>query len=53
MAFLEGKIALTRVVELVQSVVDAHEPASVVSVVNIDRADNWARQRTAELIEER
>jgi 1-deoxy-D-xylulose-5-phosphate reductoisomerase len=53
MAFLEGKIALTRVVELVQSVVDAHEPASVVSVVNIDRADTWARQRTAELIEER
>ena len=43
MAFLEGKIPLTRIVEIVQSVVDEHEPASVVSVVNIERADAWAR----------
>jgi 1-deoxy-D-xylulose-5-phosphate reductoisomerase len=53
MAFLEGKIALTRIVEIVQTVVDEHEPASVVSVVNIERADGWARQRAAEIIEER
>ncbi len=53
MAFLEGKIQLTRIVELVQTVVDEHEPASVVSIVNIERADAWARQRTAELAEER
>jgi 1-deoxy-D-xylulose-5-phosphate reductoisomerase len=53
MAFLEGKIALTRIVELVQTVVDEHEPASVVSVVNIERADIWARARTAEIIEDR
>jgi 1-deoxy-D-xylulose-5-phosphate reductoisomerase len=53
MAFLEGKIPLTRIVELVQTVVDEHEPASVVSIVNIERADAWARQRTAELAEER
>jgi len=53
MAFLESKIPLTRIVELVQTVVDEHEPASVVSVVNIERADTWARQRAAELIEER
>ena len=53
MAFLEGKIPLTRIVELVQTVVDEHEPASVVSVVHIERADTWARQRTAELVEER
>ena len=33
MAFLEGKIPLTRIVEIVQTVVDEHEPASVVSVV--------------------
>jgi 1-deoxy-D-xylulose-5-phosphate reductoisomerase len=51
MAFLEGKIPLTRVVELVQTVVDEHEPASVVSIVNIERADAWARQRAAELAE--
>jgi 1-deoxy-D-xylulose-5-phosphate reductoisomerase len=53
MAFLEGKIQLTRIVELVQTVVDEHEPPSVVSVVNIERADTWARARTAEIIEER
>jgi 1-deoxy-D-xylulose-5-phosphate reductoisomerase len=53
MAFLEGKIPLTRVVELVQTVVDEHEPASVVSVVHIERADAWARRRAAEIIEER
>jgi 1-deoxy-D-xylulose-5-phosphate reductoisomerase len=53
MAFLEGKIPLTRIVELVQTVVDEHEPASVVSVVNIERADTWARSRAAEIIEER
>jgi 1-deoxy-D-xylulose-5-phosphate reductoisomerase len=53
MAFLEGKIPLTRVVEIVQTVVDEHEPASVVSVVHIERADTWARRRAAEIIEER
>jgi 1-deoxy-D-xylulose-5-phosphate reductoisomerase len=53
MAFLEGKIPLTRVVELVQTVVDEHEPASVVSVVHIERADAWARRRASEIIEER
>jgi 1-deoxy-D-xylulose-5-phosphate reductoisomerase len=53
MAFLEGKIPLTRIVEIVQTVVDEHEPASVVSVVNIERADAWARQRAAEIVEER
>ena len=53
MAFLEGKIPLTRIVESVQSVVDEHEPGSVVSVVNIERADTWARARAAEIIEER
>jgi 1-deoxy-D-xylulose-5-phosphate reductoisomerase len=53
MAFLDGKIALTRVVEIVQTVVDEHEPASVVSVVHIERADAAARRRAAEIIEER
>jgi 1-deoxy-D-xylulose-5-phosphate reductoisomerase len=53
MAFLEGKIPLTRIVEIVQAVVDEHEPASIVSVVNIERADTWARRRAAEIVEER
>jgi 1-deoxy-D-xylulose-5-phosphate reductoisomerase len=54
MAFLEGKIPLTRIVEVVTAVVDEHEvPSSVVSVVNLERADAWARHRAAELIESR
>jgi 1-deoxy-D-xylulose-5-phosphate reductoisomerase len=54
MAFLEGKVALTRIIEVVQAVVDEHEaPASVVSVVNLERADSWARRRAAEIIEAR
>ncbi len=52
MAFLEGKIPLTRIVEVVQTVVDEHEaPSTVVSVVNLERADAWARRRAAEIIE--
>ena len=54
MAFLEGKIPLTRIIEVVTAVVDEHEaPSTVVSVVNLERADAWARRRTAEIIEAR
>ena len=54
MAFLEGKIPLTRIVEIVTAVVDEHEaPSSVVSVVSLERADGWARRRAAELVEAR
>jgi 1-deoxy-D-xylulose-5-phosphate reductoisomerase len=52
MAFLEGKIPLTTIVDVVQNCVDEHEPATRVSVVNIERADGWARRRAAELIED-
>jgi 1-deoxy-D-xylulose-5-phosphate reductoisomerase len=53
MAFLEGKIPLTRIVEVVQNVVDEHDPGPIVSIVNIERADGWARARAAEIIEDR
>ena len=53
MAFLEGKIPLTTIVDVVQACVDEHEPASMVSIVNIERADSWARKRAAELLEDR
>jgi 1-deoxy-D-xylulose-5-phosphate reductoisomerase len=51
MAFLEGKIPLTRIVEIVQTAVDEHEPSGVLSIVQIERADAWARQRAAEIAE--
>ena len=51
MAFLEGKIAMTGIPDVVERVLDDHEPASVVSVVTLDRADAWARRRAAEIID--
>jgi 1-deoxy-D-xylulose-5-phosphate reductoisomerase len=54
MAFLDGKIPLTRIVEVVSAVVDEHEsPSPVVSVVSLERADAWARRRAAQIIEGR
>jgi 1-deoxy-D-xylulose-5-phosphate reductoisomerase len=53
MAFLDGKIPLPRIVEIAQTIVDQHEPPSVVSVVHIERADAWARRRAMEIIETR
>jgi 1-deoxy-D-xylulose-5-phosphate reductoisomerase len=52
MAFLEDKIPLTGISDVVAQVLDEHDPAGVVSVVYLDRADTWARQRAAELIEQ-
>jgi 1-deoxy-D-xylulose-5-phosphate reductoisomerase len=50
-AFLENKIPLTRIVEVVSAVVDEHEQPAVVSVVSLERADAWARARATEIIE--
>ena len=53
MAFLEGKIPLTRIVELVQTVVDEHDPAPWSPWSTSSATDDWARARAAEIIEER
>jgi len=50
MAFLDGKLALTGIAEVVEAVVDEHEPAPVVSEVSLQRSDTWARSRAAELV---
>jgi 1-deoxy-D-xylulose 5-phosphate reductoisomerase len=50
-AFLDKRIPLTRIPEIVDQVVEEHEPAEIVSVVTLERADTWARERAAELIE--
>jgi 1-deoxy-D-xylulose-5-phosphate reductoisomerase len=51
MAFLEGKIGLVQIPEVVAAVLDEHTPAKVVSEVALSRADRWARSRAAEIIE--
>jgi 1-deoxy-D-xylulose-5-phosphate reductoisomerase len=52
-SFLDGRIPLTAIPEIAARVVEEHEPAKVVSLVTLERADTWARRRTAELIESR
>ena len=51
MAFLENKLRLIQLPEVVGAVLDEHEPAPVVSEVTLMRADRWARSRAAEIIE--
>jgi 1-deoxy-D-xylulose-5-phosphate reductoisomerase len=46
-AFLAGQIELTRIAEIVERVMEEHEAPRVVSVVNLERADAWARERAA------
>jgi 1-deoxy-D-xylulose-5-phosphate reductoisomerase len=53
MAFLDGSIPLTGIAEILTGVLDEHQPAAVVSLVTLERADAWARHRATELIESR
>jgi 1-deoxy-D-xylulose-5-phosphate reductoisomerase len=50
MAFLDGRLPLTGIPEIVALALDEHEPATVVSAVTLERADGWARRRAAELV---
>lgn len=52
-SFLDKKIPLTAIPEIVDRVVEEHEPAGVVSLVTLERAEAWARKRATELIENR
>ena len=49
-AFLAGRIRLPQVADVVTQVLDEHDGAPVVSVVTLERADAWARQRATELL---
>jgi 1-deoxy-D-xylulose-5-phosphate reductoisomerase len=51
MAFLESKVRLIQIPEVVGAVLDEHEAAGVVSEVTLMRADRWARSRAAEIID--
>jgi 1-deoxy-D-xylulose-5-phosphate reductoisomerase len=53
LAFLEGRIPLTAIAEIVEGTLEAHDPATVVSVVSLGRADAWARRRAVDLLERR
>ena len=51
LAFLEGKIRLIQIADVVGAVLDEHDGAPIVSEVALSRADRWARNRAAEIIE--
>jgi 1-deoxy-D-xylulose-5-phosphate reductoisomerase len=51
MAFLEGKIRLIHIPEVVSAVLDEHDAPKVVSEVALERADRWARARASEVIQ--
>jgi 1-deoxy-D-xylulose-5-phosphate reductoisomerase len=52
-AFLEGRIPLPAIAEVVEATLEAHDPATVVSVVSLERADAWARLRASDALERR
>jgi 1-deoxy-D-xylulose-5-phosphate reductoisomerase len=52
-AFLEGRIPLPAIAEVVEATLEAHDPATVVSVVSLERADAWARLRATDALERR
>jgi 1-deoxy-D-xylulose-5-phosphate reductoisomerase len=51
MAFLEGKIGLIQIPQVVGAVLEEHQAPKVVSEVALQRADVWARGRAAETIQ--
>ena len=44
-AFHRRKISFNQIVEVIQRVVDAHEPAAELSVEAVLEAERWARDR--------
>jgi 1-deoxy-D-xylulose-5-phosphate reductoisomerase len=52
-AFLEGRLRLVDIAEVVERILDEHEAAPVVSAVSLERADAWARGRAAQIVDER
>ncbi len=50
-AFLDGKIRLVQIAEIVEAVLDEHEGLPIVSEVSLSRADAWARARATEIIQ--
>jgi len=49
-AFLDRRIPLTRIVDVVEAVLEMHEPAPVVSAVSLERADHWARREAVRIL---
>jgi len=44
-AFLDGKIRLSDIPKIIESIIDSHEPTEVASLDSVLEADAWARRR--------
>jgi 1-deoxy-D-xylulose-5-phosphate reductoisomerase len=51
-AFLDERIRLTMIAEIVAAVMDEHDPPGAVSAVTLGRADAWARRRAGEIVDD-
>jgi len=52
-SFLEGTIRFTDIPEIVETVMEVHEVKPLTTLDDALRADQWARERTKNLIEEK
>jgi 1-deoxy-D-xylulose-5-phosphate reductoisomerase len=46
-AFHEGRLRFDQIVELIERVVDAHEPEAQLTLESVLEAERWARDRAA------
>jgi 1-deoxy-D-xylulose-5-phosphate reductoisomerase len=52
-AFLDGRLRLIDIADVVERILDEHEAPPVVSAVSLERVDAWARGRAAQIVDER
>ncbi|MEE8061871.1 MAG: hypothetical protein V3T16_08565, partial [Gemmatimonadales bacterium] len=48
-AFLEGRITFGAIVEIIERVLQSHDPAPATTVEDVRAADQWARARAHEV----
>jgi 1-deoxy-D-xylulose-5-phosphate reductoisomerase len=49
-AFLQGRISFTAIPELIERVMDAHQPCKLNSIADVLGTDHWSRVKTRELL---
>jgi 1-deoxy-D-xylulose-5-phosphate reductoisomerase len=49
-AFLQGRISFTAIPELIERVMDAHQPCTLNSIADVLETDLWSRVKTRELL---
>lgn len=50
--YLKGRLKFTEIPEIVEAAMEAHQIQSVQTIDDILRADQWAREKAKEIIEQ-